>query len=379
MKDIEDILQRYAQMDGSGTKIYFDADEVAELLDYFERENDLARYEKALTFGLRLHPENPDLKFRTCKLLIFQEQYEDALEWIMQTGRDGEGELELLKMECLCALDRFDEVRRIIEQKRTQQTEDVEEVYEYVASVLGSLGDKQDELEKLIHEGLALFPDNQTLNEEYCYLLEMQGLTAKALLICNELLDCDPYFADYWYMAGRLHAEVDDYDKAVESLNFAITCDDSDLEIKIFRAFCFYKNDLFAKAVREFRDIYATELQEDTDELIHAIASEYPVPGDFEDVCYLFEVLRNEGVADGMTSPLLEYPAYQCDADETPAMTARHSDNLADSMKQHFPDEGRQRDGMRFLHTDDIYPVKNWSVSSKQLATNYLTEKYHNN
>ncbi|MDR0758055.1 MAG: tetratricopeptide repeat protein [Tannerella sp.] len=376
MNELDDILQRYLHMNGSGTKSYFDADEIADLLDYFESENDIAQYEKALDFGLKLHPENPDLKFRTCKLMIFKEQYNEALELIMETGCDSEGEFELLKIECLCASDRYDEVKRIIELKQMQQSEDVEELYEYVASVLGELTDKQSELEELLDEGLALFPDNLALKEEYCYLLEAQGLTVEALHICNELIDSDPYFPDYWYMAGRLYAEANDYDKAIEALDFAVTCDDSDMEIRIFRAFCFHKNDLLAKAITEFREIFASEQQDDTDALIQAIDAEYPVPADFKDVCFLFEVLRDEVKHKDVSSPLINKPAYQHDKNKIPAIT-RHFDSLADGAKQYFSSD-QQRSNIHFLHADDIY-AENRNISSKQLASTYLTQKYHNN
>ncbi|MDR1603128.1 MAG: hypothetical protein LBS42_11985 [Tannerella sp.] len=378
MNELDDILERYSQMDDNGTKSYFDANEIADLLDFFEGENDMVRYEKALDFGLKLHPENPDLKLRTCKLLIFKEQYDEALEMIMQTGCDDEGLLELLKIECLCASDRYDEVKCIIEMKQMQQSEKVEELYEYVASILSELGDKQSELEEVIDEGLALFPDNMVLNEEYCYLLEAQGLPVEAIRICNTLIDGDPYFADYWYMAGRLYAEIDDYDKAIESLDFAMTCDDSDMEIKLFRAFCLYRNDLFTKAVMEFREIFASEEEEnDTDELIQTIVSEYPVPADFKDVCFLFEVLRDEAKNEGLSSSLIEHPVYMHDKDKVPAMFTQHFDSLVDCAKQYFSND-EQRNNIHFLQADDIY-AENRSISSKQLASAYLTQKYHNN
>ncbi|MDR1408142.1 MAG: hypothetical protein LBJ23_08880 [Tannerella sp.] len=376
MKKIDKLLRRYAQMGDGGAKTYFDADEIAEMLDYFEKEDDLDRYETVLKFGTKLHPENPRLKLRACKLLMFQKKYEEALELIMQTGCDREGDMELLKLECFCMLDRYDEVLDVIARKQIEDAENVELVYEYVASVLGGLDDKENELEALIHEGLTLFPDNPVLREEYCYLLEQQGHAEKAIQLCEKLIDFDPYVADYWYMASRLYAGTDEYDKAIESLDFALVCDDSDLEIKIFRAYCLYKNDLFAKAVNEFREIFASE-KEEVDELIQAIVSEYPVPDDFREVCFLFGILRNE--TDKDISSLFEHPAYQYDTGETPAVIARHFDSLVNYVKQYFSDEETQNDDIHYLHADDICPAENGSISSRQLATNYLMEKYHNN
>lgn len=382
MKDIEDILQRYAQMDGSGAKTYFDADEIVELLDYFEEKSNITQYEKLLNFGLKLHPENYDLKLRTCKLLIFHEQYDEALELIMQIKCDNDDEAELLKIECLCALDNYDEVRHIIEIKQLQQDENLEELYEYTASVLGNLVGRQNELEELVNSGLLLFPDNQTLKEEYCYLLESQGYTAKALLVCNELIDADPYFADYWYMAGRLYAETDDYEKAIESLNFALTCDEADMEIKIFRAFCLYKHDFFMESVKEFREIFAAD-QEEVDDLIPAIATEYPVPADFRDICFLFAILRDETKTEDIATPLFpEQTIFKNNSDipdEVFAVFARHFESLAEYAKRFFPEEDKKTGSAQHLrHSSNIYHESR-SISSRQLASRYLTEKYHNN
>jgi tetratricopeptide (TPR) repeat protein len=368
-------------MDDSGTKTYFDADEVVELLDYFEEKSNITQYEKLLEFGLKLHPENPDLKLRICKLLIFHEQYNEALHMITQLNCNNDEEAELLKIECLCALDNYDEVRHIIEVKQRQDDENLEELYEYTASVLGNLDDKQSELEELIHAGLRLFPDNQTLKEEYSYLLESQGYTDKALLVCNELIDIDPYFADYWYMAGRLHAETDDYDKAIESLNYAITCDESDMEIKIFRAYCLYKHDLFTEAVKEFREIFTAE-PEEVDELIPAIATEYPVPADFRDVCIMFAILRNETKTENLTLPL--FPGQTGEKtnpdipDEILTLLARHLETLAEYVKQFFPDDD-EKDSILHLRRPNDPDSENPYTSAEQLASRYLTEKYHNN
>jgi tetratricopeptide (TPR) repeat protein len=365
-------------MNGNGTKSYFDADEIADLLDYFESEDDIAQYEKILDFGLRLHPENPDLKIRICRLLIFKEQYDEALEMIIRTGHDDEGELELLKIDCLCALDRYDEVLSMIERKQMQPDESPEELYEYVASILSEMGDRQDELEELVCEGLALFPDNQTLKEEYCYILESQGLVDNALCICDELIDRDPYFADYWYMAGRLYAEADNYNRAIKSLNMALTCNDSDMEIKLFRAFCFYRNGSLAEAVREFQEIFSAVEKEGVEELIQDIAAEYPVPDDFNDVCTFFKILRDDAKNENVLSYLMEQFICEHDKHETPATITRHLDSIIDCIKQSCEDD-EEKDDIHFMHAENICHAENRNMLSGQLASAYLTQKYHNN
>jgi hypothetical protein len=58
---------------------------------------------------------------------------------------------------------------------------------------------------------------------------------------------------------GRLYSMSADYEKAIEAFDFALTCDDSDIELKILKAYCLYMNDNFEKAIEIYSDIIDTD------------------------------------------------------------------------------------------------------------------------
>ena len=95
------LLERYKEMHEKGTEAYFDADEIIQLLEYFEDENDFDEFIRALELGLKLHPENIGIKIKECKAYIYREKYAEALERIKSIGDDDDPELLLLKMQCL--------------------------------------------------------------------------------------------------------------------------------------------------------------------------------------------------------------------------------------------------------------------------------------
>ncbi|MDR2041528.1 MAG: tetratricopeptide repeat protein, partial [Tannerella sp.] len=251
MDEMKYILQRYSLMESSGTETYFDADEIVDLLDYFEESGDFDHYEKVLDLGCKLHPENQDIKIRICRALIYREEYDTALRTIERIGDADDSELNLLKMECFCALGRFDEVWAFVEEKQAEKSGELEDIFEYLAQVMNEL-DHLDEAHTLLQRGLALFPENPILKEEYCYYLEMQGRAQEALPICSELLDEDPYSVDYWYMQGRLFFMEGDFDKAIDAFDFALACDDSDVEIKVMKAYSLFMSEHYEKAI----DVY---------------------------------------------------------------------------------------------------------------------------
>ena len=256
---MDNIIQRYLNMENSGIGIYFDADEIIELLDYFEFMGDLEHHKKVLKLGQRIHPHSIDIKIRVCKVHIDNEDFEKALILIEQIGDPENRELRFLKYECLCALGRYNEVIAILETQLTHPDGELQDTFELFALLLNEY--KSEHAYDLISRGLALFPDNCQLKEELCFYFEMQGDWKQALEISKELVDTNPYSADYWSLHGRLYVLMDAYDKAIESFDFALICDDSDLEIKILKAYCYFMNQNHEKVIEIYIDVFAKETE----------------------------------------------------------------------------------------------------------------------
>lgn len=251
------ILLRYIKMENSGIISYFDADEIIELLDHFEETNDFKHYQKVLEFGQKLHPDNTEIKIRLCKLCVHKKEYTHALRLIDEIGNHNSHDLHLLKLECFCALDKYNEVIAFI--NTHQLPNDIlEEAFEYIAQVLNDLK-KEDEAYDFVKRGLKLFPNNLILKEEKCYYLEIKRNIKQALLICKELIDYDPYSIEYWYMQGRLYLTNGQYNKAIDSFDFALTCDDSVQEIKIKKAYCLFINGNYEKAIEVYLDLLSED------------------------------------------------------------------------------------------------------------------------
>lgn len=161
-------------------------------------------------------------------------------------------------MECYCSLNQYPKVLEITEELITRDCDYLEEVFEYISPILNDL-DMNKEARDFVDRGLALFPDNLILKNELCYILETEGDIPRAIELCNELIDKNPFSYEYWFTLGRLHSMVGDYEKAIEAFDFALTCDDSDTELKILKAYCLYMNESYEKAIEEYQEIEGDE------------------------------------------------------------------------------------------------------------------------
>lgn len=253
-EDNSSLLQRYLSAHDSGKEPYFDADELVELLDSFEESDDYEYFDDVLALGLKLHPGNIDIQIRQCRYYIYNEEYDCALALVDSIGETNNQDLDLIVLECYCMLDQYDKAKMYIEQLTANKCEYLENVYEFMATILNEL-DMDDESYDLIKQGLELFPENLLLKEEIIYSLEAKEDYEEAIKICNEMIDKNPYSHNFWNTLGRLYSYIDEYDKAIEALDFALTCNDSDTEVKILKAYCHYMNENYEKALELYKEI----------------------------------------------------------------------------------------------------------------------------
>jgi len=277
---MEDILQRYFKMENSGTGTYFDTDEIVELLEFFEIMDDYVHYKKVMKLGQKLHPHSIDIKIQRCKFHIFNKKYEKALALIEKIGEADHQDLILMKWECLCALDRYDEVIAHLKALQYNPDEDLQDTVEYFAPILSENYNSNYALD-FIKRGLALFPDSLPLKEELCFLYEKKGKIAQALEICKDLINSKPFSVDYRYIQGRLYAVMEAYDKAIEAFEYAAMCEVEDWELKIMLTYCHYMNDNYAKVIELYIDFFAEETEN-----IHEYLRPFVETSDFDDCAY---------------------------------------------------------------------------------------------
>ena len=257
-EEVSALLQRYITSRREGKNVYFDADEIDELLDSFEDSDDFTYYDEVLALGLKLHPYNTEIKIRQCRAYIFHEQYDKALTLIESIIEKDNQDLDMLRMECFIMKNRYDKVIEHIETLINDQCEYLESIFEYIAPLLGDM-EMNKEAHDFVNRGLMIFPENLILLDELCYNLEIEGNIQEAIKISNQLIDKNPYSYEYWFTLGRLHSINGEFDKAIEAFDFALTCDNSDDELKILKAYCHYMNENYEKAIELYQEMKWTE------------------------------------------------------------------------------------------------------------------------
>ncbi len=251
---ISRLLRHYLSAKEEGKEPYFDADEIEDLLESFEESEDYTYYDEVLALGLKLHPDSTVLRIEKCRQLIYEEKYKEALSSLKNIAEKNDQDLDMLTLECYCGLGQYPKAIKLLDELIEEDVEYLEEVFEYIIPILNDLEATQ-EARYFVDRGLALFPNNLILKNEFCLILEAEGNISEAIKLCDELIDSNPFSYDYWYTLGRLYSTNEEYEKAIEAFDFAQTCEGTTPELRMLKAYCLYMNGSYEKALEEYDEL----------------------------------------------------------------------------------------------------------------------------
>ena len=381
MDNISFIVERFFKAQKKEIIPYFDVEEIVQLIDHFLDEEDVDNLHEALKIGYELHPNNLQISIASVKTLILMEKFETALESIEKIAHKENKELVLLQLECYFGCRRPEDALLFLDELKAENCPHFEDAVVYMAGLLNDLEMHRKEALMFIKKSLTMFPDNFLLRTELCYNIELQGKTKEALDLCCQLIDENPFATEVWYMQGRLYAAEGDYEKAIESLDFALTCIEDDepdfeYELKQMKALYLYKNESYEKAISVYKDMESNDFFAST-EVNPYLGECYMKMGDYENAYHaLKKVFRHEDF-DGEVSLIRNFLLCCIETGRKDEAL----DVLTDTLKS-YPDNIDDYPSIFEIMNDPFlsyYAKKKKRLTPGDLARDYLNHKYNYN
>lgn len=224
--EFKHILTRYEEMLQNGANYYFEDSELTDIAEYYAMLGDSLEAERALDYALRLHPDSIDALIFKARARLINGQVGEAIQIAEKLTDNNDREVLFLRAELMMATEKEhkanDIFRALIELERYSANTYVD--------IIDLLLDNQKEKQATLwlEEAIARHPENPQLLESaaYCHILGKQF--TEAIDIYNRLLDTDAYNIAYWEELGKIYFQTEQYDKAIESFEFAIAINDKD-------------------------------------------------------------------------------------------------------------------------------------------------------
>ena len=249
-EEFKSLLEQYEESVMSGHPIYMDADDLADIADYYQYEGRLEDADAAISLALRFNPNAVGPLLYKSREALSMNDFEMAREYAERIRTADSVEYLYLKGEILICEDKVDEADELFRAhfREISPDEHLDYVYD-VANLFSeynqhdkafewmsrSQGDNSDDFKELMARtlfGLGKYKDSERL--------------------FNELIDHNPYSKRYWNSLASAQFMSEDYGASVTSSEYAIAIDPDDAESILSKANGLYRLDNFEEALAYF-------------------------------------------------------------------------------------------------------------------------------
>ena len=192
--EFKELLAKYEGMVHDHTSIYFDAEELTDIAEYYASKDREADAEKAIDFALLLHPSNTDALVFKARSLCIKGKLNEAYQVMNLIEDTSDREVKFLKAELLIEEGRMDEADEIYQELAESEDESIEVLMDIALSYMDANRKEMafQWLEKIRSKGINV-TNNQKFRDIWCDFCMTFNEPSKALEAYQITLDEYPY------------------------------------------------------------------------------------------------------------------------------------------------------------------------------------------
>lgn len=250
-EDFQELLNSYEASIASGDTLFLDADDLADIADYYNYVGQEDKADDVVDRGLELYPHETLLNVFKARQALMQEDYDKARSYCDAIDDKDTPDYHYLVAEIMIAEGNMDQADEFLRKLYVETAPD--EVQDFVKDVanlyidygindkayewmMRSKGDNSDDFKELMARtlfGLGKYKDSQKL--------------------FNELIDHNPYSIRYWNALASAQFMDEDYGAAITSSEYAIAIDPEDPEGLLAKANGLLKIGNFEESIDYYR------------------------------------------------------------------------------------------------------------------------------
>ena len=249
-EEFQEILKRYEDSVRSGQSAYVDADDLADIADYYQYQGMTEEADAAINLALRINPDAVSPLLYKTREAMSQNDFETAWDYAEHVKVLDETEYLYLHGEILIYEGKPEEADQWFRQHYKETPPD--ELMDYVYDV-ANLFSEYSQYEKAFEWVARSQGDNsEDFKELMARTLFGLGKYEDSSRLFNELIDQHPYSKHYWNALASAQFMNEDYGASVTSSEYAIAIDPKDPESILAKANGLYSLENYEEALNYF-------------------------------------------------------------------------------------------------------------------------------
>ena len=252
-RELQNLIAQYEAVKAKNESLYLDGDQLADIADLYASERKFKEAQEVITYGLGLHPGHTDLMVEQAYLFLDLNQPQKAKEVAELITDTYSSNVKLLLAELLLNEGKLDAADQMLDSIEEEEKNDlgilVDIVYLYT-----DLGYPEKGVQWL-KRGAEMYKDDEDFLAATadCYGAAGAEYIEQAIVVFNKLIDKNPYNPAYWVGLAKCQFATKDFDKAIESCDFAIAADEEFGEAHIIKAHSLFHLENIEGAIVEYR------------------------------------------------------------------------------------------------------------------------------
>lgn len=254
-----ELAQRFEDMIENNDEIYFDSEEIEDIIIYYLELGDFSYAEMAVNYGLKLHPNSIEIKVKKLEVLLELEQYKQAKELIDELK---ETSMETTDFLVCCAkyYSNLGNPRKSIDycKKALELKEEENFLHNFIADEYVNLEEPFKAL-KHYQQALNFNPQDDYALENVMACYHKAKKSEEAIEYLNSYLDVYPYSETAWFEYGQFYFNKKNYDEAIKGFDYLLAINSTSVGVYSNKAACFEAKGEWDKAVAVYEEMLELE------------------------------------------------------------------------------------------------------------------------
>jgi tetratricopeptide (TPR) repeat protein len=284
--ELQALIERFENNIKQGIVQYYDTDELETIIDCYLVASQYDQARIAIDYACRLHPNSEKIKCIEAKLYLLEEKYVEATK-ILESIPNPEPDYVAILAECYIHTARYEESKNLFNRYLTIcNPKELPAIFTDIASLYNSYKQCSMALD-FIDNGLALFPEHESLLIEKAIAYEELFEFEKAEETLTKIININPYQHEIWGLLGSIQFRQNKLTDALSSYEYALAINPDDEQAKLQRAHCLFNLGKFSEAVEPYKEYI--EKNPGDDMIISFLAETYENLNDWTNALYLYE------------------------------------------------------------------------------------------
>lgn len=246
--EFREMLNDYEEAVKSGQMVFMDADDLADIADYYQLHHRFDEAKQAMERAMELEPDSVVVLDYMVREALAIKDYEAAEDYLARMGDEGLPEYVYCRAEIWIAQGMTDKADKYL--RKCLKDMSADEHQDYVLDVV-NLWTEYNDNEKAMEWMMRANPEeSESFVELVGRIYFGIGDYDEAERAFNKLIDKDPFQKRYWNALSNVQYMKEDYSAAVTSSEYAIAIDPEDTEALMAKANALYRLDNFEEALK---------------------------------------------------------------------------------------------------------------------------------